>query len=84
MVYEEYIHTYTHGHFAALLDTVQDYLGEPQGKTNLDLLQKEIVASAGLYANLHLDPDTTMPAFHHSVFCRPDALPATQPTVSKH
>jgi len=27
---------------------------------------------------------TTMPATHHSVFYRPDALPATQPTASKH
>jgi len=26
----------------------------------------------------------TMPAPHHSVFYRPDALPAAQPTVSKH
>ena len=26
----------------------------------------------------------TMPAPHRSVFYRPDALPATQPTVSKH
>jgi len=26
----------------------------------------------------------TMPAHHHSVFYRPDALPATQPTVSNH
>jgi len=26
----------------------------------------------------------TMPASHHSVFYRPDALPATQPTASKH
>ena len=26
----------------------------------------------------------TTPAPHHSVFYRPDALPATQPTVSKH
>jgi len=26
----------------------------------------------------------TMPASHHSVFSMPDALPATQPTVSKH
>jgi len=25
-----------------------------------------------------------MPALHHSYFYRPDALPATQPTVSKH
>jgi len=26
----------------------------------------------------------TMPASHHLVFYRPDALPATKPTVSKH
>jgi len=26
----------------------------------------------------------TMPTPHHSVFYRPDALPATQPTASKH
>jgi len=26
----------------------------------------------------------TTPASHHSVFYRPDALPAAQPTVSKH
>jgi len=26
----------------------------------------------------------TMPAPHHSVFYRPDALPASQPTASKH
>jgi len=38
------------------------------------------VASTGAYANLHLDPDTS----HHSVFKRPVALPAAQPTASKH
>ena len=36
-------------------------------------------ASAGPYASLHLAP-----APHHSVFYRPDALPAAQPTASKH
>jgi len=56
-------------------------------KTNLDLLEQEIVAvaSAGPYANLHLIPDRiTMPASHHSSFYRPDALPAIQPRSSKH
>jgi len=47
------------------------------------LLTNKNVASAGPYANLHLDPDTTTPASHHSVFHRPDALPAAQPTASK-
>ena len=41
-------------------------------------------ASAGPYASLHLAPNDTMPAPHHSVFYRPDALPAAQPTASKH
>jgi len=40
------------------------------------------VPSAGPYARLHLFPDTiTTQAPHHSVFYRPDALPAAQPTV---
>jgi len=41
------------------------------------------VASAGPYASLHLAPDN-----HASTpplsFYRPDALPAAQPTASKH
>jgi len=40
------------------------------------------MASAGPYASLHLAPDITTPEPHHSVFYRPDALPAAQPTVS--
>ena len=36
-------------------------------------------------SSLHLAPDRiTTPAPHHSVFYRPDALPAAQPTASKH
>jgi len=41
-------------------------------KTNLDLLEQEIVMQ------------TTTPTSHHSVFYRPDALPDAQPTASKH
>jgi len=43
------------------------------------------VASAGPYANLHLAPDR-QPHQHptNSDFYRPDALPAAQPTASKH
>ena len=40
------------------------------------------VASAGPYAILHLSRQITTPAPHHSVFYRPDALPAAQPTAS--
>jgi len=41
------------------------------------------VDHSGSYAYLHLDPDTTAPGSHHSVFYRPDALPVTQPRASK-
>ena len=41
------------------------------------------MASAGLYASLHLAPDR-QPHPHPTVFYRPDALPAAQPTASKH
>ena len=34
------------------------------------------MGSAGPYANLHLAPDITTPASHHSVFYRLGALPA--------
>jgi len=37
------------------------------------------------YASLHLASDRiTTPVPHNSVFYRPDALPAAQPTASKH
>jgi len=42
------------------------------------------IASAEPYANLHLDPNTTMSASLHSVFYKLDALPAAHPTASKH
>jgi len=37
------------------------------------------MASARPYASLHFAPDTPTP--HHSVFYRPDALPAAQATA---
>ena len=44
------------------------------------------VASAGPYASLSAprSRQMTTPATHQSVFYRPDALPAAQPTASKH
>jgi len=52
-----------------------------KGKTNLDLLEQEVVSGNGQWHQqcLHLDPDTTTtPPSHHSVFYRPDALFAAQ------
>jgi len=60
-----------------------------KGKTNLDFTEARDsewqVASAGPYASLHLAPDR-QPRQHPTtqVFYRPDALPAAQPTASKH
>jgi len=43
------------------------------------------VATAGPYTNhLHLIADRTTPAPNPSIVYRLDAIPATQPTVSKH
>ena len=36
------------------------------------------------YMQVRISSQTTTPTSHHSVFYRPDALPAAQPTVSKH
>ena len=52
------------------------------------LLKQETVSGSGIrWAICKSAPRSrqiTTPAPHHSVFYRPDALPATQPTVSKH
>jgi len=59
-----------------------------KGKTNLDLLEQEIVSGSGtswaICKSAPRPKQITMPASHHSVFYGLDALPATQPTVSKH
>jgi len=59
-----------------------------KGKANLDLLKQETVSGSGIsWAICKSAPRSrliTMPAAHHSVFYRPDALPAAQPTASMH
>jgi len=58
------------------------------GKTNLDLLEQEIMSGSGISCTICKSAphsrQITMPAPHHWVFYRPNALPATQPTASKH
>jgi len=71
----------------------QNNLGKPApekqnhtGKTNLDLLEQEIVSGSGI--SWAICKSTSRPrlnnhaASHQSVFYRPDALPAAQPTAS--
>jgi len=73
----------------------QDNLGKPapekqnhSGKTNLDLLEQEIVSGSGIsWAICKSAPRSrqiTTPESHHSVFYRSDTFPAAQPTASKH
>jgi len=58
-----------------------------QVKTNLDLLEQEIVSGSGIcwaICKVCTSSQTITPTSHHSVFYRLDALPAAQPTASKH
>jgi len=58
-----------------------------QVKTNLDLLEQETVSGSGIcwaICKVYTSSQTTTPTSQHSFFYRPDALPAAQPTVSKH
>ena len=59
-----------------------------KGKTIWILLKQETVSGSGIsWAVCKSAPRSrqiTTPVPHHSVFCRPDALPAAQPTASKH
>jgi len=60
-----------------------------KGYNNLDFNEARndgmAVASAGPYASFApYSRQITMPAPHHSIFYKPDALPNAQPTVSRH
>jgi len=59
-----------------------------KGKPIWILLKQQTVSSSGIsWAICKSAPRSrqiTMPAPHHSVFYRPDALPVAQPTASKH
>ena len=52
------------------------------------LMKQETVSGSGISWDICKSAprsrQITMPAPHHSVFYRPDALPVAQPTVSKH
>ena len=57
-----------------------------KGKTNLDFTEARFSGSGISWAICKSAPRSrqiAMPAPHRSVFYRPDALPATQPTASK-
>ena len=82
-----YGHTHTH-RLTALCPWLPGWAGTRKVKPIWILLKQETVSSSGIsWAVCKSAPHSrqiTMPAPHHSVFYRPDALPATQPTASKH
>ena len=82
-------HTHTHTHpFNGPLSGTTRVSRHQNGKPIWILLKQETVSGSGIsWATGKSAPRSrqiTTPAPHRSVFYRPDALPAAQPTASKH
>jgi len=82
-------HTHTHTHlFNGPFQGLPRWVGTRKVKPVWILLKQETVSGSGIswaiYKSAPRFRQITTPAPHHSVFYRPDALPATQPTGSKH
>ena len=82
------IHIHTHTRLTALCPGLPRWAGTRKVKPIWILLKQETVSGSGIRWDICKSAprsrQITMPAPHHSVFYRPDALPATQPTASKH
>jgi len=89
-LYNTHTHTHTHTHtfLTALCPGLPRSAGTRKVKPIWILLKQETVSGNGIrWAICKSAPryrQITTLAPHHSVFYRPDALPATQPTASKH
>ena len=82
------IHTHTHTRLTALFLGLPRWASTRKVKPIWILLKQETVSGSGISWDIcksapHSRQITT-PAPHHSVFYKPDALPAAQPTGSKH
>ena len=81
-------HTHTHTHFTALFPGLPRWDGTRKVKPIWILLKQETVSGSGISWTICKSAprsrQITMPAPHRSVFYRPDALPATQPTAPQH
>ena len=77
-----------HTHLTALCPGLPGCAGTRKATPIWILLKQETVSGSGIsWAICKSAPSSrqiTTPAPHHSVFYRPDALPAAQPTASKH
>ena len=80
--------TRTHIRLTAICPGLPGWAGTRKVKPIWILLKQETVSGSGIsWAICKSAPRSrqiTTPAPHHSVFYRPDALPAAQPTASKH
>ena len=80
------IHTYIR--LKALCPGLPGWAGTRKVKPIWILLKQETVSGSGvswaICKSALRSRQIIMPAPHHSVFYRPDAVPATQPTASKH
>ena len=81
-------HTHTHTRLTALCPWPPGWACTRKVKPIWILLKQETVSGSGVsWAICKSAPRSrqiTMPVPHHSVFYRSDALPAAQPTASKH
>ena len=86
--YWHHTHTHTHTRLTALCPGLPGWAGTRKVKPIWILLKRETVSGSGIsWDTCKSAPHSrqiTIPALQHSVFYRPDALPAAQPTVSKH
>jgi len=82
------IYIYTHPFNGPFSGTTRVSRYQKGKITTWILLKQETVSGSGIsWAICMSAPSSrqiTTPAPHHSVFYRPDALPAAQPTASKH
>jgi len=80
--------THTHTRLTALCPGLPGWTGTRMVKPIWILLKNETVSGSGISwavcKSALRSRQITMPAPHHSVFYRPDALPAAQPTASMH
>ena len=79
-------YTHTHTRLTALCPGLPGWAGTRKVKPIWILLKQETVSGSGIsWAICKSAPHSrqiTTPAPHHSIFYRPDALPAAQPTAS--
>ena len=83
------VETYTHTHlFNGPLSRTTLWAGTRKVRAIWILLEQETVSGSGISWAICMSAprskQITMPVPHHSVFYRPDALPAAQPTASQH